>query len=543
MKPYLFNGRFRVTAGAQFFNNGRLNFGVNPTDTDGTYRTLFGPVFSAGWTCYRECDSNVSLALCRLLGCIEANAFNDAVVRAFQGISCRDHMPVLRDFFAGVAHFFDDFVNCLDSMQEHVTDPHIKRDLRIRTHQEMLEEGKLERHFGTQSRRTVKAKMKKQEKAKARPVDLTKEKWPRMIFDVGCDASLVGSVLLGMVKEAMAFEPMDYLGCLISFVKSPEPQVLASTFHHLIHPTRPMEFVCFSDDAAMNMHIGNARVKMNTDISQADASYTPELFEQAHDILPPNTHHTFRRLIDQCKLSFKVFSCGDRKIFVVFSPTGVVLYSGSTLTTFLNTLANFNIAMAFAEALADGLITKPDDLIGIARAAGYIITIDVCEYDEDLQFLKHSPVLGTDGNWHPLLNAGVLLRASGMCMGDLPGSGDIATRGLAFQRGLLQGAYPYAHFQLLDALHASAGIGEVHLSKEFQYKVIGSYPQFRVDEASFLRRYRSNQHELNVLCEFIMFGLGYSVHSRLSESILSKDYGLSAQEYQRPNFFFGPERE
>lgn len=490
----------------------------------------------------RVCDANMSFALCRLLGCLEADPAVDRMIRDAQAVTCERNLDSLTSFFRSFDDSFSEFVHPFDAMQDHVTDPHEKRELRIQAYEEMQLDGKFEDHNGTQSRSTVKAKMKGAEKAKAKPTNPVNEKWPRMVFDLGVDASLLGTVLLGCVKEGMSSADFIYRNARICFCKSPSPWQLAILFRRLIEPEYDLEFVCFSDDATLAIRIDGRVVWVNTDISQADASYTPALFEQACRVLPTHCQPTFRRLIKQCKLPFKIRSCFDPKIYAVFAPLLPVLYSGSTLTTFINTLANFNIAMAFADAYLT--IRRPEDLVGIARRAGFIITVDTCEFPEDIQFLKHSPVLDTDGEWQPLLNLGVLLRASGMCMGDLPGRGDLVDRAIKFQRGLLRGAYPYATFPLLDRFWSAVGHGEYYgvAEREFYRKVThDAYPTYRVDVTSFCRRYRSTYLEHDYLCELVSNCCnGYAIRTSMAESVLLKDYGLQSESYNEPSFFYGP---
>ena len=542
-KPYLFNNRFQVVRNPQYFVNGELAFPCRDIDVDGTYRTLFGPVYSCNWIVYRKCNHNLKLALRRLFCYLEASPIVDHQLRTAQALFIQLHTQWLVDMFRTRHRTLSTFLSPFDEALEHIHDPHPKKLLREQAFEEMYANGTSADCKGTwASHRTIKAKIKASEKAKPQPANPANGKYPRMIFDIGVDASLLGSWLADRFKVDLAADDIIYKCARIRFVKSPDPFMLRDMFIRFHQPEYPIEFICFSDDASLVIYLNGQRIIINSDISSADASYTPALFELAYDMLPENCKHTMRRLIDQCKMCMKVRSYSNPKISVTFKPLQPVLYSGSTLTTLINTLANILIAMSFADAYDAGCINQPNDLIAIARAAGFIITLDVCEHFEDLQFLKHSPVFDVDGNIHPMLNMGVLLRASGMCMADLPGSGDLRDRAFAFQRGLIQGAYPYANCALLDAMRDVVGSGPV-VSKakdEFKYKVEDSkYPVYRVDEDSFALRYRLTPLELSYLCELSrQHSYCYAIQTSGSIKILQKDYGLGAEEYNRPEFFF-----
>ena len=536
------NDRFICLHGHQYWINGEVVFNSEDTDVDGTYRTIFGPSIPYRYRVWRNCNRNQQLALRRLLGCIEPETPGaDAQIRANQVLFIAQHLPHDLDELAPLYEdFFADYTNYRDEVETHLNDVHPKRELRIKAFNELIAEGKLEDQSHKVDRH-VQAKVKTAEKAKY-VRDLERQKYPRMIFDLKIPASLVGSQLIAVYKAAMAENPLSLPNANISFIKSPDPNALADAFRRIYDPPKQMEFICFSDDAGMSVRLHGRVYYILTDISSADASYTPALFHQCKKITPPRHQEEFQLLIDQCEMPMKIKDQNQPHISVKLKPRQPVLYSGSGVTTLANTRANMNIARAFAIALAQGRVQTPEDFVQIAREAGYIITITVCEHFEDFQFLKHSPVRDTNGEWQPLLNPGVLMRASGMCYGDLPGRGPLEPRALAFQRGLLQGAYPYASFSLLDAMWQCVGQGPVAVeaAKEFAFKVTkDSYPPFRVDESSLALRYRLEPAELDYACELLSrCGYGYSINCSALEKIGLKDYDLPTTDYEElPHHF------
>lgn len=543
-KLFVPNGRFRCLRGHQYFVNGEVIFTSQDKDVDGTYRTFGGPVFSLAWKTWRKCNLNVRYALRRLLGVIEPETLGaDAFIRDSQ----EANILRMRQFFVqNVAPLYQThfllYTNARDEIEKHLNDPHPKRALRNQAYTNLKEEGKLEQSDSNFVDRHVGGKLKTAEKAKS-VVDETKQKYPRMIFDLKVPASLIGSEVMSLLKQAMADNPIITDMSRIQFIKTPNPFILKRAFQELYDTEYILDFICFSDDSAFTIKLADGIHYCMADISSADASYTPELFELLFHLVPASMQDDVRRLIEQCKMPMKIRDCNDPKIYVLLKPLFAVLYSGSTLTTAINTLANFLIALAIEEGVRNGSIQTIADIQQAIRRIGFLVTISECRHYEELQFLKHSPVRDTLGNWQPMLNFGVLLRASGMCFGDYPGRGDLKQRILAFQRGLLQGAYPYTSCQLLDAMWQAVGQGPVSIeaAKEFKYKVDNdsSFTPYRVDESSFCRRYDLNPVEFAYLTELVSnYSYGYAINTSAVEKICLKDYELATATYSEPSYFF-----
>jgi hypothetical protein len=539
---YVFNNRFRVRKGHQWFINGMVEFPRgNDRDIDGNYRTLFGPVVAAEWQTWRDCNESRRGALTRLLGTIEPHIPGyDALLRANQQRFINQHIQTWKIYSTLLIPYFEELQDVDDYIRLHYADPHPKRELRIAAYDDMHIDNKAHSTVGTHTRKTVKFKLKTKEKGKGG----REKKVARGIFDIGVSGSLLGGGLNEMLKQALFEQPLYYRGGRIRFVKSPNPNVLSCVFNELISDQFVVDFICFSDDACFNFFDGRCWRKINLDISKADASYTPRLFKLHKQILPKRLRPLSQRLTDQCRLPFKIRDCNEPKRCVILEPLAPVLYSGSTDTTAINTLANMCIAMALVDAQAENRLTI-DTIEQVCFDAGYKVTFQVCHCIEDMQFLKHSPVRDVCGNWQPMLNIGVLLRASGMCHGDLPGRGDIRERALAFQRGLIHGAYPYTDFTLKDCMQSAVGVGSVTTAAadEFAYKVTNDkYPTYIVDNVSFCRRYGISAIDFEFMCElFYHFSYGYSINTRATAAILKKDYDLDVTDtYSYPCFFFSP---
>ena len=261
-----------------------------------------------------------------------------------------------------------------------------------------------------------------------------------MLFrSLGVNASLLGFVVTGLVKKAQHAKPINVYGGEMQFCKSPNVRQLTEVFEKLINPPGKFFFVYFSDDSCISIRHNGSVHTYNMDIKSCDASHTGALFRAFTELAPGKAKTDLEALVEQCKSKIKICSTVDRSRKVTLKPLFPRLYSGSTLTTAINNLANIFICLAIVEGSYDGTEAY---LKQAAARVGYLIDLELCTVKGDIQFLKHSPVYDTEGRLRPLLNPGVLLRLSGQCKGDLPGQGDLRQRAIDFQHTLLKGIYP-----------------------------------------------------------------------------------------------------
>jgi hypothetical protein len=405
---------------------------------------------------------------------------------------------------------------------DHHGDPHLKRLLRLHTYIQMHDDGSINDRLWLKA---IKVKIKTLELAKVGKI-------PRLIGDLGVAASLQGFMLTKYLKEAMAAEPIAISGGIIEFIKTPAPETLERVFHELIEPTGRFYFCLFSDDSCLSIRHQGKVHRYNVDISKCDASHTDALFDAIIAITPDVATQDMVTLTDQCGLDIRITSVKDKKRSVTLRPAGRFLASGSTLTTSINNLANILIGKAIAELEYTG----PESVIQAAAAVGYVVTVESAEVIEDIQFLKHSPVLDTQGHIRPLLNLGVLYRASGTVKGDLPGKGDLRRRAESFQSSLLKGAYPYSSFSILDNMRRLYSRPSIDCDKiianELRYKIVDAekYPRYQADDDSLYRRYRLNACDIADLLNFSNLGFGMHFGGQALDKVLMKDYGLRSAE-------------
>jgi hypothetical protein len=432
---------------------------------------------------------------------------------------------ILITYFVTQIHpHFVEFKGVELEAEEHYDDPHQKRLLRINAFNELTESAE---RFTAPWVKSAWYKMKKAEWAKP-------GKKPRMIVDLGTAASLYGFRLTEFLKTAQAEEDLYINGGCIHFCKSPDPFALTEVFNHLINPPGRFYFVYFSDDSCFSVRTPTGVKFYNLDISSCDASHSKHLFKLFAKLVPESCRSEFKNLIRQCKVPLRIYDVLSRKLLVILKPIFEKLYSGSTITTAINNLANLLIAISLSMLS----VYTPESIREAAERAGYIVT--GCEQLEDmhkLQFLKHSPVFDTSGVLRPVLNLGVLLRASGTTHGDLAGKGSIPSRARAFMKNLVNGAYPHTHFPFVEAMRRKfSDASEYRGHIDALDKVVKSdYPHFEVSCNEIYQRYDLASHEVVMLDEMVATSdVGETYSCSGADKILALDYGITTTRAHQP---------
>jgi len=523
---FAYNGDFTVVKGREFFHNGELAFPPDPNYVDGAYRTVFGPSVAHNGKIYAATNENVALAIRRLTG-LRKPKIEGLHQQLFDNQTNILKTDELTTFFNRVSNMYFSHLSPVKSVEEecveHHADPHPKQRLRVEAFREMTENGWIGDPDHLWIRRAV-WKMKRLEWAKP-------GKKPRMIVDLKTPASLLGFRLMEALKRAQSREDLEINGGLVHFCKSPDPFEMQHIFEELHNPTKRFYFVYFSDDACFAVHTPEGIKRYNLDISSCDASHSPALFELLVRLFPSEQRHDVQRLVDQCQAPLKIIATQNPKMQVVIKPTRPMLYSGSTITTAINNLANILIAHALSKLTEFSAMS----IERAAASVGYIVTgTEPLENYHDLQFLKHSPVFDADELIRPMLNLGVLLRSSGVCHGDLPGRGPLRPRAEAFQRGLLQGMYPKTDLPWLQQTPGPVLKLPYMTQLEIDYKLVSrpDYPRFTPQTSSIMQRYRLDDADLAELHQFGAAGFGDCFRGRAFDKILAKDYELSTTTYE-----------
>lgn len=530
-EAYAPNDCFVILAGKRYLPGGSLTFPTPPVphSVDRFYRTHFGYRVPHSGVVYAKSDHNTSLALRRLMGkrLPDIPGAEEELQAANIEHFTVTMRPVLKLLASRYRPYFQDYQGMREEARLHHADPHPKSALRIRAYTELVTSGQIaNRHWARTWRGQLIAEGKMKTEEYAKP-----GKKPRMIVDLGVAASLQGFRIAEFLKQAQSSEPLYYKGGIIQFIKDPSPHVLRRVFHELISPSMRFYYCYFSDDACYSVHTSNGVFSANIDISSCDASHTHALFDALVSLVPHHAADDMRVLVEQCTYALKIRSVANRKVKVVIKPKTPRLYSGSTITTPINNVANIGIAVAIVDAVA----TSPDAISLAARTAGYIVTVDHATIPEQLQFLKHSPVKDSSGEYQPLINLGVIIRLSGTCKRDLPGRGPLSERARQFQQALLTGLCPGVSFPWLDRMRARAA-GPV--SSEFVTavarqldlhptgRIIASAP-VKFDDAAVFRRYSSNPGFHQQLDMLTLVGFEEQVGNDAIAHVLALDYGLT----------------
>lgn len=452
----------------------------------------------------------------------------EQVYRNAQASYCLKEHPGLTILSHRLQIAFAGWKGWYQEAKEHHADPHPKRELRVAAWESQHADGLSALRLWLKNG-IVLYKMKTCEMAKFL-------KAARMIGDLGVAASLQGFRSTSIIKECMDGEDIVVGDARYRFCKRPSTEDLKDIFNRLLNPTETHFFVYFSDDSCYSRRLPDGTVRMfNVDISKCDASHTPALFTLLKSLVPTHVQDDVQILIEQCTAPILIRHPLHRKQKVKLQPNGPRLYSGSTLTTVINNLANLLVASCLVRAPCPTGKAAHQTLCDSVAECGYLITLAEAIKPQDLQFLKNSPAYDIRGELQPLLNIGVLLRASGTAKGQIPGTIPLHEKFRAFQYGLVHGMYPRVRTPLIDnMLAASAGptYAEVdkHLARtegaNLHYKAIGTDICTFTSKELFAR-YDMTQAEI----ETIVYDFGRSAYgdrhaSVAASKILHRDYSL-----------------
>lgn len=508
------NGDFVCVKNSHFYPNNTLSFPAEtPKWEDSFYRTYYGYGVAHDGQTWSKSDHNMRVSMHRLTGSRKPEIPNyENHMRLKQRAYILSHreqlLKILRPVFDNIP---DAALYPSREVLDHYADAHPKKALRVQAFDELVAYGQWSSATGWMDR-IPELKMKTEEIAKP-------GKKGRTIVDLGPKASLVGAFITDSLKQAMNDHPIALPGGDLIFAKSPGPSDLRILFEKLARRAQRKTFVYHSDDSCYSGPAGYG----NADISNCDGSHTTQLFELLLNSVPVPVRPVISELIAQCQSDIKVYSAADRTNFFVLRPCQPKLYSGSTLTTLVNNLANVLIGHSF--------ITYGGSIEEAAARVGYDVTDQPCAIPEGLQFLKHSPARDINGVYQPLLNLGVLMRLSGSCKRDLPGRGPIESRAATFQQALLQGVMAHSSFPLLDRMRSL--VAHAKPSRKLQAYALSHLSPYVLESASavftdesVVKRYDLTAQELQELQMLGDVGFGEIIGNPAIAKVLAKDYGL-----------------
>jgi len=527
-KAYEFNQRFVCISGHRFWQeDGNLLFTPGEVKEQ-KYRSIVQVCFSHPGLIYANTNANVNMAIRRIIARREPGSTVDIggqVVTVDEALFIWQNESVALytrtllegNRFRTEALEPEWYVPPCDLLKSLVRLPHPKRLLRQAGYDELEMYGLLMKRWQTKA---YIYKMKKDEWAKP-------GKYPRMIGDLGVLASLVGAFFTGRCKEHREQNDYKVDGCRSTFVKSAESNKLSEIFYEAWFTTDPYYIAVHSDDSLLSIATESGRALYNMDISSCDSSHGPAVYRLLESLYP-DPYNTIARLVEQLTQPITIVNVEGPKERVTLRPVQPVLYSGSTLTTLVNTIAVDLIYTAIVKTRA----RTEEEIIRAARTVGYGITLERAKTPPAMQFLKHSPVL-RDGVMIPVKNLGVLIRAWGITRGDLPTRKkpyEVAAR--QYQGDLLHGVYANISCPFLTTLrvhYPSTGryVREVAKNWYQEPNHTEKAVHYTLTDEEFFSRYTTNVDEISNLVHSFTLHNWSCVYDPLANRALGLDYGLN----------------
>lgn len=382
------------------------------------YLSAFGPHFYIPALCFPgSMNDDYKLGLSRML------AIRKPDIPGLAARLRRNQDSIPRKYRGYIHRFSNHFHHHL-KVEDHeqaypawLYQPHAKKKLRMRVHGDDL--NLLDLYTDTDA--DVGYKLK---------VELLRGNKKRAIADLGAKRTQVSAWCIAQIKKA--WEVPFAIGLAESrYIASPDKDVLTETFRWMTNtPLGATRYIYFSDDACMAVGCKDGLFLANGDISSCDGSHFNPLFQTFRDLVccSRSGNIVYTQAIDYAlgalKQPLTMRNKYNRKQKVKYTFNSARLYSGSVLTTIVNNFANLLIFFAMLKRCPDpALVTKAQYAkiyVLAASDVGYIVKCQNCDMQEDLQFLKHSPVLASDGQYHACMNLAVFYRGFGCVYGDLP---------------------------------------------------------------------------------------------------------------------------
>ena len=506
VKDFEFNGRFDIKQSSIVSDSEILFDNVVETALAKGFHTLAGKSFYQNTVIHGENAVTMRYALRRMFCKREVGKIGyDRRMRDNQHIYIRNNKEhIIRDFqkafgptnYCTTPEEDSHFLSLL---------PHSKRAARELTHLANLSNGQL---FMKKWSQIINGKEIDKIMFKIKPTEIAKyQKYGRIIVDLGMGNSLQAAVWAELVKCQMATYEVHINGCKLIFCKKPKPELLDSIFNEARDHDYRMIFWCFSDDACASIKTENGYRFFNMDITGNDTSYTTSFKNLFLDIF--QCCPLVRMFLEtQFESDIKIrhpspielqHNIPKERRHVNVSPLDFYLQSGNGITTGNNTMGQMNIGRCIT--FIDFNNFTVEDISKAFENIGF--TSDVTEVEfEGLQFLKHSPVLCDDGEYHAVLNYAVAIRASGRCKGNLPGSGPIEARWGYYQHTLITGMSKRYKCELFEVLRPNKPISyyKDQLKKSAQVAIENSifdnlkYKLGLMDSEQVTREYLKSMH-------------------------------------------------
>lgn len=523
------------------------NFSVKDSDYNKQYRSVFGPYFNikginhSGQGVGENRTMVARMIALREHGCGNAGSCHlcTSVPTRFDNLDdyLKFNQRGLRRHLRNSIFTFKKWlyarVEFSDERTAHrawVKKQHSKRKLRVRVYNRSNDDGSV----SCDDARPV--------QFKGKPGELIDCGKRRGTGDLGVYRTNATAFAFEAFKTAMEGE--YHHGCYtFRFAASPSVEILQDVFDRMANiPSGHVYFVYFSDDGVLGVNCRDGVAWFNTDLKQCDGSHFTPFLDLVEDILSTDVggglnpySSAIRRAYSYLARDMVVRNQYNYKEKVSYKFSSKRMYSGFAGTTITNNFANLFIGFCLQKrAPRPGLMSK-DEFVKVfelsAADAGYICHLQVCTRFEELQFLKHSPVLTEFGAYTPTMNLGVFFRGFGTFYGDLPAKGEYSVNARAYVSEVVQSRLGWGNHRINQSFHHLIVKHSVSFAKTaaygaaFENKQVGSN-EFYIPLDSFCVRYRCTVSELEDLVGIIQStSIGCCVDNPLVQRIYNIDYG------------------
>lgn len=394
------------------------------------------------------------------------------------------------------------------ALEEVITLPHPKLEMRKHAYEQAMDSGKITRvDLGS---KIVDCKTKYPEFGKP-------NKNIRFIIDCRVGRSIIASTYFDALKHHLGDREIFVKGCLFIFITGPKTETIIKYLLMLRAKSYRKILIVFSDDACYCDCDGYG----NADISSCDVTHITEHFDFSHKIFQfPD--YVLKHLTEQQLGMHQVVNPHNRKERLFFKPKTRKQQSGSTYTTLWNVILWLMVFMLWVE--------EDITLEEAARRCGVLVTLEVAKQFEDLQFLKHSPTQDTRGDWHAVMNPGVLFRMSGSSKTDIPryfGKKKLETweeRCRVAQTMIVNGYLQYFSCPEFEKLRLCKT--DKVMTTDWKIQQLEAVKHEYTLEL-LMKRYNPSTHEVDELRSLLNNSEWNSViYSTLVNKVLKKDYGI-----------------
>jgi hypothetical protein len=537
---FKYNNNFEIVRGQKYFTDDmRLNFTPSPLSRkDPFYFNQHGPTVYYPSVVLGDCATSLNAAITRLSNARSEEytlnglkfTIDETMFRHNQRVATAEFIN--SDIFSEIKSMMSttiDLPDLLESLDNFVKLPHTKRKPREQCWEQDQNTGDINRRIWL---KRIIGKIKRGERAKYKP---GKPALSRLINDLGVAASLQGAQVTEEIKKVLASNPIFGTNYYLKYVKSPDFEQLVEAFTNLTSCEHDYAMIYHSDDSCITIpHKRKGPTTYNMDISKCDSSHMQEIFDILLYIFKDHPfYNELKILVEQLMVNLVLINPGGSE-YVELKTLRAILYSGTTLSTLINNIANILIFYKIRQ----NKCTTEEEIMIAAAEAGYIVTLEECDRLEKITFLKSFPHITTpseDPYGHGRMTIcpclGIPLRSSGACKGDLPGRGDIELRAADFQYAVIHGMFPASQHPLILSIkgHSSRRNviklnSKIRLDFELDYKLSGVLHE-NVYTSALCIRYDCETEEVVELTElFTKHRFGFSIRTALTDKILSFDY-------------------